>query len=356
MSGIDYLILILVLLIPSLVMAYYFYDRVKADRTVVDQRSYIDGLIAALDGNDRKAFAHFRDVVAVDTNNIDAYLRIGDIFRRNGKPERALQIHQDLSIRHDLTPAQKAAVYRAITQDYLAQSDYPAAARSLEEFNKHSGGDAWSLSTLLTLLEKSGDWEKALATQEKLLKLKGELSRKPLARFKVMIGDRLAAGKQYHQARLAYKEALNLDDRASAAYLSIGDTYVAESRTEDAISMWKRMVSNVPEECGPALARLEKALFEVGRFGEIEDICHTALRLDPTNLEARLKLASYFTKKSEYEAAEEELLQALDNNPDSYKPALELARLYLKSKKEDKIHDLIGLLERKERESLTNAG
>lgn len=349
----DALILALFFSIPVIVGVYYLYERIKADRSVVDQKGYMDALIALLDGDDRRAFTLLREVVAADSNNLDAYLRIGEIFCRNNKPERALQIHQDLSLRHNLDHRMLARVFRAITNDYLMMQDFPAAMRSLEEYNKHSdGGDSWSLATLLRLQEEDGRWEEAAATQERLLKASGELSRKPLAKYKVYAGDKLAADGQYHQARITYKEALSLDERNAEAYLAIGDTYLKENRINDAIGSWKKLVSNAPEASGPALDRLEKALFEVGKFGEIEDICRLVIRLDPSTLDARLKLADYFAKKSDFQSAEEQLLAALDQNPDSYLPALELARLYLKSKKEDKIHDLIGMFERRTESAL----
>ncbi len=346
----DNIILFLFALIPASLIVYFVYERIRGGANAVDQKTYVEALRALLNDDDRTAFAKLRQVVSVDTSNVDAYLLIGNIFRRNGKPERALQIHQDLSVRHDLNPQQRADVYRAITSDYLETGDHSAAARSLQQFNEGNDNSAWGLETLLAIQEKTAQWDNALATAEKLLKVRGDMSRKPLAHYKVMIGQSLADEEQYHQARLVFKEALALDDTCADAYIKIGDTYMTEGRVEDAIGIWKRMVSNVPEKSGPTLDRLEKALFEVGKFGEIEDICRMVIRLDPGALEARLKLAAYFTKKSDFESAEEQLIQALENNRDSYLPALELARLYLKSKKEDKIHNLIGMIERKERQ------
>ncbi len=344
----DNAFFILLLAIAVILGAYYVYSYIRSEQGGVDQRDFIEGLCALLDGDDRRAFHKFRDVVSDDSSNVEAYLRIGEIFCRNGKPERALQIHQDLSVRHDLSDRQKLTVYRAITKDYLSLDDCSAAQRALDRYNAVSGGDSWGLATLLTLQEKSGQWKEAAETQEKLLKLNGEMSRRPMARFKVKFGDSLISQGQFHQARLAYKEAIALDEKCAEAYLAIGDSYISENRTEDAIGIWKRLVSNAPESAGRALDRLEKALFEVGKFGEIEDICRMVIRLDPDSLVARLKLAEYFAKKADFQSAEEQLLHALDNNPESYLPALDLARLYLKSKKEDKIHNLIGMLERKE--------
>lgn len=344
----DTLIIVLLFAIPAVTVTYYFYDRIKSDRRLVDNTDYIAGLVAMLDGDDRLAFSKFREVVSVDSDNIDAYLRIGEILGRHGKRERALQVHQDLTMRHDLTKEQKMAVYRALTSDYLEMGDMGAAVKSLKVHQAVDPNDTWGMATLLELQEREEDWEGASTTMEKILKGRGEMSRKPLARFRAKMGDHLAADGQLHQARLMYKEAISLDERCAEAYLAIGDTYLTDGRVDDAVGAWKKMVSRTPENCAAALERLEKALFDMGRFGEIEDVCRLALKIDPANLEARMRLAAYFAKKSDFDAAEEQLLLALDNNPGSSLPVLELARLYLRSKKEDKIHQLIGLLEERE--------
>ncbi|MBN4057109.1 hypothetical protein JYU19_02235, partial [bacterium AH-315-J21] len=208
----DSLILFLFALIPASLGVYFVYEKIRGGGKAVDQQTYIDGLRSLLNDDDRTAFAKLRQVISTDSSNVDAYLRIGDIFKRNGKPERALQIHQDLGSRHDLTVQQRSDVYRAITSDYLEMGDYSAAARSLQQYNESGEQGAWGLETLLSIQEKSGEWESALATAEKLLKIRGEMSRKSLAAYKVKIGEAFADREEYHQSRLIFKEAIALDE------------------------------------------------------------------------------------------------------------------------------------------------
>ena len=119
-----------------------------------------------------------------------------------------------------------------------------------------------------------------------------------------------------------------------------------DDRASDAITFWKKLTTVSPANCGQALERLEKALFEIGRFGEIEEICRTILRQEPASLDARLRLAAYFSKKADTAAAEEQLILAADSNPNSYQPAVELARLYLTTKQDRNMIRALGMLDR----------
>jgi len=354
MEALDYIIVFLLFGVPALLGAYVLFDKYFSERRGPDRTSYIEGLKAALDSDDPRAFAHLRDAVNTDTANTDAYLRIGELLRRNRKPERALEIHRDLILRHGITRSEKASIHRALTLDYLDLKDIAAATRCLNDYIALTGGDHWGLSTLLRIQEASGQWEEAFATQEKLLKAKADVSRKSLAQYKNRLGAQLAERGEYHKSRIAYREAIGLDPHLASAYLAIGDTYMAEERVSDAITIWKRLITESPANAGGGLERLEKALFEVGQFGEIEDICRAILRDDPANLAGRLRLASFLAKKNDVVAAEEQLLLAADYNPDSSLPVLELARLYIAGKQDRKITKLIDMLEKRESAALSS--
>ena len=57
---------------------------------------YTEALEALVQGDIGNAVFKLKDLVRIDTNNIRAYLRLGDIFRENLKVDQALKIHQSL--------------------------------------------------------------------------------------------------------------------------------------------------------------------------------------------------------------------------------------------------------------------
>ena len=80
---------------------------------------YIEALEALLQGDVENAILKLKDLVQYDTNNIRAYLRLGDIFRENQKAEQALKIHQSLILRKRLSKALQSEIYMSLAKDYF---------------------------------------------------------------------------------------------------------------------------------------------------------------------------------------------------------------------------------------------
>ncbi|UCD17919.1 MAG: hypothetical protein JSV44_03165 [Candidatus Zixiibacteriota bacterium] len=345
----DTIIIIFLLAIIALILVFIYYDRYKKDKKGKDPALYIEGLRALLDGREEAAFHKFREVVAEDSGNIDAYLRIGDILRKYGKADKALQVHKDLTLRHGLTAAEKRAVLRGLTEDFLHLGETALASAALKELLSLNPGDRWAHERLLQLYTEDADWDRAYAIKEKLIKLDGNRSKKGLAIYKFHQGENLFRDKDYHKARMLCKEAISMDPGCVPAYIMIGDSYLLENRVEDAVAVWHKMVRAVPDEAHRVLSRLKKALFDLGRFGDISTVCEDILEASPKNLDARLTLADYHLKKGEHSIAAEHLQTAIDDHPDSYIPILELAKLYLAAGEQKKLSELIDALrERRE--------
>lgn len=341
----DTIIIIFLLAVIALILVYLFYDRYKKEKRGKDPTVYIEGLRAMLDGQEELAFSKFRAVVSEDSENVDAYIRIGDILRKYGKVDKSLLVHKDLTLRHDLTVQEKRLILRALVQDFISLDDTQSAGAALKELLSIDGGDRWATEKLLEIHSSAGDWDAAFEIKEMLLKLDGSKSKAGLAIYKFLKGEMLFNNREYHKARVIFKEAINLDTACTPAYLYMGDSYLAENRLEDAVTIWRKMIQVIPNESHLALARLKKALFDLGKFSEISTVCNEILGASPKNLDARLTLADYHYKKGEHSLAVEHLNTAIDEHPDSYIPVLDLAGLYLATGENKKLADLLNKLE-----------
>jgi lipopolysaccharide biosynthesis regulator YciM len=338
-------IILFLLAVVALIIIYVFYDRYQKEKKGKDPRVYIEGLRALLEDRDERAFSKFREVVADDSSNIDAYVRIGNILRKYGKAEKALQVHKDLTLRQALSRDDKITILSALGEDYMSLKKYQAAKSAYKEILSLDNQYRPAAEKLLEAFIHLEDWEGANETRESLIKIRGERNNEGLAIFKFFQGQRLFDRKEYHKARMVFKEALNISDKCTPAYIWIGDSYIAENRLEDAVASWGRMIKAVPDDAHLVLGRLKKALFDLGRFGEISEICKDILSASFKNIDARLTLADYYIKKGEYSMAEEQLNIAVENNPDSYLPILGLAKLYLMQNEKSKLRQLLDRLD-----------
>ena len=340
----EYLLIVLVLALAG-ACGYLLWERRSRGRGATAAPLFTEALRDLLDGRPESAFGKLRQVVADDPDNLDAYLRLGAILREHAQPERALQVHKDLTVRHGLTREDKVAILRELALDYVALEEYELAQRALDELLSLDNRNRWALARMLDILERRGEWEAAYETAERLLRLESGRPRRPLARYKYQLGRRLLEQQEYHKARLAFKEALGIDPELAEAYVAIGDSYLAEERYEDAVTFWQKLIETVPRRGHLVLERLEKTLFELGRFGDIAEVCERILRDDPRNLPARRTLALFHEKKGDLTSAVEMVESLFDDYPDDPLVLLELTRLYLEQGDQSKITALLRRLE-----------
>ena len=353
----EYLVIFFVLLAGS-VASYLIYERYFQKTGKHYPALYLEALQDLLDNKTEPAFTKLRQVVAEDSDNIDAYLRLGRILRDHNKPDRALQVHKDLTLRGGLTIEQRIAILHQLTEDYLALKEFDTAEAALNEMISLDSQNRWAYVSLLKVQKEAKKWDEAYDTAARILKIEANKSKKPLAIFKYQMAVDLYQKREYHKARVLLKDALGLDPGFAPAYLLIGDSYYSEKRFEDAVNFWNKLIEAVPSRGYKVIDRLKRTLFDLGRFGDIAEICENILKHAPKDLQARLTLAEFYVKKGDLDLAEELLSRVVDDEPDNLKPILELIRIYLEKADNRKIDDLLRTLERKreKREGVSGNG
>ncbi|MEW6049821.1 MAG: tetratricopeptide repeat protein [Candidatus Zixiibacteriota bacterium] len=340
-------LLLLIVVVAGATAFYLLYERYYKKSVTRDQSLYLESLRNLLDGKHEAAFTKLRQVVAEDTSNIDAYLRLGQILREHNRPDRALQVHKDLTLRFGLSKTEKISILQQLASDYIALNETQTAQAALKELVSLDPDNHWAFTQRLKMEEKMQLWEEAYESAAQLLKLESNKSKKPLARYKCQQADQLFKKREYHKSRVVYREAIGLDPTCVTAYLAVGDSYYEEERFEDAVNFWMKLISAVPEQAHLVIDRLKNTLFALGRFGDIVEICQTILEHSPKNLEARRALAEFYQKKGDLESAGEALEQILDDQPDDPVAVLDLVRIYLEQGNHPKLMELRRNLDRR---------
>ncbi len=328
-----HLIVLGVLALGSAYFLIWYWKKLGQRREMLTPTLYLDALKNLLSGEESLAYQQLKMVVAADSGNVDAYLRLGDILRHKNQLERSIQIHRDLLLRPNLAEAEKGLILRSLAADYLHAGDWDRAVKTLEDLSGQNGYDAWSAEKLSLAYEKKKNWEEAARAYARLLKVTGEKNTTYLAKFHLLAGRDWVDKKQYHEARLEYKEALGFDEKLDVAYLYIADSYQTEKRTEDAIEFWKKFLGLSPRLGFLVYPKLERAYFELGKFGEITEVYSEVLQKDPKNSYALLGLARILEKRGRASQALEQYVAMLENDP-GFAPARQaVARLLLEQKR-----------------------
>jgi|GEM_PF-225621 len=305
---------------------------IRESRAVVPHDYYTEGLQLLLEGRLIDAAQKLTEAVRHDTGNIDALLKLADIYRQLGKPRRSAQIHVEMSVRSDLTPQSRSTVYRELALDWMAIGLLDKSFGYLDSAMGLDPSNLENYKVQLRLLEQQERWVDAGETLKTLASLTGRNNPERAALYKIQEGELACSNKDEHQGRIIFKEALKLNPKGSEAVLAIAQSYVRDNREKDAIEWLNRYIEENPETSHLGVAMLGRLLFELGRFSEVESVLRGAIEKAPDNKYLALSLVELLTKKGEYQEALDICNRALESSVDV---RLELHRLRLLRRKKD---------------------
>jgi len=229
--------------------------------------SYFKGLNFLLNEQPDKAIEAFIEVVKVDPQTIELHFALGSLFRRRGEVERAIRMHQNLAERPDLQPDQRTQAVFELAQDYLKAG---LLDRAEELFQRLEGSrlEEQALTFLLEIYEQEKEWDKAIATAERLETHTGQSRQKEIANFCCEIAAREIMQSRFDAARPHLARALAHHRLCVRANILGGEVERALGRDEDAIETWKRIESQNPEYLPLVAEQLIEAYRRLGRIEE----------------------------------------------------------------------------------------
>jgi len=330
-------IIILILVIIGGLTFFYIQPKQQAKTESI----YTDALNAMVRGDKRTALKHLRDVVKQDTNHVDAYLQMGDILREEGNALAAIKIHQSLTVRPNLKNDVKIHIHRSLALDYNQISQLAKARREVELLLKLDKKNLWANEFLLALFEKQKDWDKATQISKIIQKVKQLQDPTQIARFLVLKGmDKHEKGK-VDEAIKTFDIAAKTDPNYEKTYLCLGDIYLVKRDLVKAIDNWEKYALLNPENGKMIYSKIEAALFDLGRFSEVEKFYERIVDKDPSNLSALTKLANVLEEKGEHNSALSLVEDALSKNQTSIHAHLMKLKLSLQVSKPNELSNHI---------------
>ena len=312
--GLTTLIIIAALVIVAVVYFYLrVYRRPKEDEL---ELPYTQGLAYLLEGEIDKAREKFHEAIRKDSENLQAYLKLGAILRQKGQAVAAIKVHQSLTVRPDLKQAQKIEIFKELAQDFEQAGALKRAAETTDQILQLDGNHLWALSFGTRIAEKLQDWTKAFHLTRKLDAIENRKDTERLALYRVEEGRALMDRGRGKEGRIKCREALRLDRSCAYAYLTLAKSYIKEKREEDAVKELKNLMDVSPEKAYLAYDLLENLYFNLGRFGEIERLYREIISTQPQDLHAAKALARLLEKKGDVNGALKVCSEALERHPD----------------------------------------
>ena len=318
------------------VFAVFLYWVMKRRKKPASKAPYLDALHLLLDGRREEAFEKLKRTVRDDTDNIMAYIKLGDIFREKGYPIRATKIHRNLLLRTTLTEKQTEDTLHHLILDYRASGMTDKAVEMAERLAQRDKKGIEVRKLLLELYEDKEDWDKAFFIRQGINKWIKKSDQHILALYKVNAGLELTQNGVEHQGRIRFREAIKLDRQCVPGYLCLGDSYMRDKRYEDALKVWKDFALKMPDQAHVILDRLNDVLYNLGRYGELETVCEEIIKTKPSHPGAYFKLMELYEKQGKMGEALELGRQAYEANPDKPAARRALVRFLIQTGKKDK--------------------
>ena len=159
MNSYQYIIVFLCLI--SLVALIIYILRIKPSHKAGVKDLYSEGLDMMINGMQRSAYQNFKKIVELDSENVKAYLRLGQVLRESGNQQKALKIHTGLTIRQNLTSYDLLELHKNISLDYFALGRIDRAIEETLIILKMDKKHTWAISKLITFYMKLNQWDEA---------------------------------------------------------------------------------------------------------------------------------------------------------------------------------------------------
>jgi lipopolysaccharide biosynthesis regulator YciM len=298
------LILVLVLLVVLTVVGLPWYlGRRRESQTWDPTTAYLDAIDALIRGNRNGAVESLRKIAREETDNVVAYLRLGDLVRAMGHPEKALRIHSSLAARPLDSPELHARVQESVLEDLLGQGAWDEVIARGERMRSANRKSAVALAALARAFEAKEDWEKAFHIVDEWDRLRpGEAQPRP-HQLRVHAAKRHLEAGRHREARKLLEEAIKMGDQSSQARVLLGDVLAGEGEHEKAVEAWLEFARTNPERAGRVFERLERSYYEMGRFGDLLQVYEGLIQAAPDSAAAQVALADMQKRRGRPEEA-----------------------------------------------------
>lgn len=319
------LIAVIILIAAGITAAVYF--RPKKPRRF--ESLYTDALNAIVRGDSKTALKLLRDVVKQDTNHINAYLQMGEILREQGHAQQALKIHQSLTVRPNLDDDVKIDIHRSLALDLLSFDNFIKAKQEAEFILKIEKKNTWALEFLLNIAERERDWIHAAKLAKDIQKIKQQQDPSKLAQFQVFEGLDKISKDDRNGALQCFQKALEIDPIYGQAHRRLGDYYAEDRDLIKAIEHWEQFALLDPDNAGNIFSKIETALYDLGRYSEVEKFYKRMLEKNHGNLDALARMANVLEEKGERQQALDLLDSAMEKFDNSVHTRLMKLKLSL---------------------------
>ena len=279
---------------------------------------YMLGLNFLVDNQVDQAIEELTQATSSDSTALEIQMILGNLLRQKGQVGRAINIHQALLQRPDLTPLEHAYVLLCLGLDFRHGGFVDRALEAFQEVVRLDPQNRYALVNLQKLHEDQHEWAEAASVREQIAGLDG--GRRPdndqiLGFLRNEIGKAQTSGGDATAAVKTFRDAIDIDPHTAPAYLNLGDVKAGQGNLAAAVEAWERLTLVLPDRAYLVFDRLERAYRTLNVPSRFVALCQRLIARTPQEWRARLAWARHLSATGQHREALNVLLDALIHNP-----------------------------------------
>jgi lipopolysaccharide biosynthesis regulator YciM len=256
----------------------------------------------------------------LDEDALEIHLVLGNLYREKGQVGRAINIHQGLLQRQHLKTLEHAYILLCLGLDFRRGGFVDRAHEAFKEVLRLDPKNRHALIQLEKLHEEQHQWAEAYDIRQQLSEIDaaGPLRTRDnaiLAFLEHELGAEASKAGDRAEAARRFAAAIERDQAAAPAYLSLGDVKLHDGDVAGAIAAWEDLIEASPDRAYLAFDRLQAAYTTQGTPQRFPDLCRRLIAANSQDWRARLALARHRSAAGDAGTALELLFEALSHNP-----------------------------------------
>lgn len=288
-------------------------EKAKA-HTREGDRAFFKGLQYIISNDHDQAIEEFTKSVQLNSDTVETYVALGNLYRTRGDIDRAIRIRQSIILRTNIDEGIRIRALFDLGLDYRKGGFLSRALDAFQKVLQKQPSSIRTLEEIEKIYEEMKDWENAFATRQKIAGYSKGDHQNILAHHQTELGKLNVEKGDFSKAKSCFKKALSIDERCVDANLHLGDLYLSRQDYKNAIATWKKIVKIAPKYTFLAYGRLEGAYARMKNLKPVEEFLKECAQLN-SDAFTHLALARYLYNKNDHESALRELESALQLDP-----------------------------------------
>ncbi|MCD6328640.1 tetratricopeptide repeat protein [bacterium] len=333
--------LVALFLVALVFVIYRARRKVKATEESSAETSYLRGLDFLIYDKRDLAIRELTSATLKNTDDVSAYISLGNLHREQGNIDRAIRIHESVSIRPNLSRDAKVRALYSLGLDYVRGGLLDRARSAFRSAIKEDPTRIESYESLERVYEELKDWKRAYHCQLAVDKA----AKKKSSRLLAYLLTEMALAEALQNSRT--KEAIELLQKAKqtdptciSVLMYLGDVYISQGDFKKAEQAWEHAVEQFPKLAFLLFDRLRQVYLKQDAVQNIKAIYNVVLAKNPDDINARKSLGDYYFDTGQLDKAEEEYSKIIEISSGSTLGYQKLGMVLLKEGRKDEALDV----------------